>query len=213
MQGGRAAHAGQRAIDGLDAVAPSGFGARLQPRLVELHDVGTGREEIVDLLVDGLGVGEREALLVAIVLVDRLLRHRERARQRDLDRLARVRAQELDVANLDRPAALDRPGDDRHGDLVAGAPDDLTDARRVDAIERVREFVRIAFAANLAVRDDVDAGALLVADRVERRLVLRLLEALRRHAPNFVHADARRHHLREARAVDEPVGLRVAPDD
>ena len=120
-----------------------------------------------------------------VVLVDGLLRHRERARQRDLDRLVRVGAQKLDVAHLDGPAALDRSRDDRHRNLVAGAADDLADAAAVDAVERVRELVRVAFAPDLAVRDDVDAGALLVADRFERRFVLRLLEPLGRHAPHL----------------------------
>src|SRR5688572_28739147 len=113
---------------------------------------------------------EREALVVAVVQVDGLLRHREGAWQRDLDRLGRVGAQELDVADLDGPAALDRSRHDRHGNLVARATDDLADALLVYAVERVRELVGVAFPANLAVRDDIDAGALLIADRFERGL-------------------------------------------
>ena len=46
----------------------------------------------------------------------------------------------------------------------------------VDAFERGRETVGIAFAPHLAVGDDVDAGALHVADRDQRGVVLRLLE-------------------------------------
>ena len=42
----------------------------------------------------------------------------------------------------------------------------------VDTFERGGEMVRIALAALLAVADDVEAGALLVADRQQRRVVL-----------------------------------------
>jgi hypothetical protein len=147
------------------------------------------------------------------MLVDGLLGHRERSRHRDLDRLVGMCAQELDVANRHGPAALDRPRHDRHGNLGARAADDLAYAAEIDSAERIRELVRIARAPDLAVRDDVDAGALLVADGLERRLVQRLRKTLRRHAPYFTHAHTRRHHLREQRAVDKPIGLRVAPDD
>jgi hypothetical protein len=54
---------------------------------------------------------------------------------------------------------------------------------RVDALERGGESVGVAFAADLAVGDDVDAGALLVADREQRGVVLRLIEPGRLDAP------------------------------
>ncbi len=63
----------------------------------------------MDFLVDGVGERERDALLVLVVLVDGLLRHRERARQRDLDRTIGIRAQELHVAHFDGRTPLDRP--------------------------------------------------------------------------------------------------------
>jgi hypothetical protein len=85
-----------------------------------------------------------------------------------------VLPQEAHVARLDRPAALDRPVDDWHRNLHAGAADHLADALARDAVERVREFVRVAFAADFPVRDDVDARALLLADRDDGRVVLRL---------------------------------------
>src|SRR6185437_15172394 len=65
---------------------------------------------------------------------------------------------------------------------------------------------------HLAVGEDVDAGRLHVANRQERRIVLRLLEIFRRHAPDFGRPHA--WHLGAERgAVDEPVGLRIAADD
>ena len=62
----------------------------------------------------------------------------------------------------------------------------------VDAFQRGRETVGIAFAADLAVGDDVEPGALLVADREQRGIVLRLIQMLRRNAPQLLGAHARR---------------------
>jgi hypothetical protein len=67
-----------------------------------------------------------------------------------------------------------------------------------------------SLAADLAVGDDVDAGALLVADREQRGVVLRLLEPGRLDAPQLARAGTWRDDLRQAPAVDQPVGLRVA---
>ena len=81
----------------------------------------------------------------------------------------------------------------------------------VDAFERGGEAVGIALAADFAVGDDVDAGALHVADRDDGRVVLRLLQMLLRQPPHLVHARAR-HRLRQHGAIDQPVRLRIASD-
>ena len=62
----------------------------LQKRLVELHHVGTGCEQVLDLFVEGSRAVHRERGLVVIVLVKKLLRHCEWARNRDPDRLVVV---------------------------------------------------------------------------------------------------------------------------
>ena len=72
----------ERAVDRLDRVLARRLGPRLEVRLVDLDDVGAGRLEVAELLVDGLRVREREAAVVGVVVVLRLLRHRERARAR-----------------------------------------------------------------------------------------------------------------------------------
>src|SRR5882672_1815139 len=51
VQRGRAGDPRERAVDRLDAIAARVLGAGLEPRLVELHHVGTGGEEIANLLV------------------------------------------------------------------------------------------------------------------------------------------------------------------
>ena len=113
----------ERAVDRLDRVLARGLWPRLEVRLVDLHDVGTGCLEIPELRVDGLRVREREAPLVRVVVVLSLLGHREGSRNGDLDTPVRDRAQELDVADLDRSRAPDRADDARDGVLVARAVD------------------------------------------------------------------------------------------
>jgi hypothetical protein len=65
---------------------PRLVGMLLHPRLVDLHDVGAGGEQILDLGIDGGGVVQRDGFLVLVVIVLRLLAHGERARHRRLDR-------------------------------------------------------------------------------------------------------------------------------
>jgi hypothetical protein len=62
------------------------------------------------------------------------------------------------------------------GDGAAGAPHDGRRVVEIDPREGGRKAVRIALAADLAVGDDVDPGALHVADREPRRIVLRRVD-------------------------------------
>jgi hypothetical protein len=182
-------------------------------RLVDLDDVGAGLEERMDLLVDGNGEVERERPAVAVVEVLRLLGHGERPGQRDLDLPVGVLTQERDVTHLDGPPPAHRAADGRHPSLRTRAVDRGTGVVDVHAVEGGGEPVRVAFPADLAVGDDVDAGELEVADREPCGVVLGLLEMLRRDAPDLTGAGAWGQPPAEHRAVDEPVGLRVAADD
>ena len=121
-------------------------------------------------------------------------------------------AQELDVAHLDRPRAPDRADDARDRVLVAGAVERDAGVVEVDALERGREAVRVALPPHLSVRDDVHARELHVLHRDSRRVVLGLLEELLRHPPELARPHPRRQPLAEPLAVDQPRGLRVAPD-
>ena len=89
VEDGRALDSLERAVDRLDRVLARGLRPCLEVRLVDLDDVGAGCLEIVQLLVDCRRVRQREAPLVVVVVVLRLLRHRERARHGDLDRAGR----------------------------------------------------------------------------------------------------------------------------
>ena len=55
----------ERALERGEAVLARLLGARLHVGLVDLHEVGAGREEVGDLLVDGGRVGEPELRVVS----------------------------------------------------------------------------------------------------------------------------------------------------
>ena len=111
--------------------------------------------------------------------------------QRDLDRAVGIGAQEFDVADFHRPAAADAGDDAGDEGRTVAAADDLAGLLEVDALQRGREMVGVAFAPDLAVGDDVDAGALHVADGEDGRVVLRQLQQFAGEAPHLRRAHAR----------------------
>ena len=196
-----------------DPVARRLVRRRAHPRLVELHHIDAGGLEVAQLGVDRVGVVHRQLGLVLVELVLHLLRHRERAGQGDLGRAGRVLDEERRVVDLDLALAADFAGDPRDRGRAAVGADHRAQALGIDALQRQREIVRIAFAPHLAVADDVDADPFQLADREDGRVVLRLLQVRRRDAPDLVRMDARHPMLFQRAAVDQPVGLRIAADD
>ncbi len=203
----------ERAVDRLERVLARGVGPCLQVRLVDLDDVRACRLEVAQLLVDRLRVGEREVSRALVVVVLGLLRHRERPGDGDLDPPVRDRTEQLDVTHLDRTRAPDRAHDAR--DRVRVARPVERDARvlEVDAVECRGEAIRVALAPHLPVGDDVDARELHVLHGEPGRVVLCFLEVLLADPPELERAHPRRQPVAEPLAVDEPVRLRVAPDD
>src|SRR3954453_6636370 len=213
VHGGGAGVAVERGGERLAAVLARLLGARLHVGLVDLDDVGAGREQVADLGVDRGGVVERELGLALVVVVLRLLGHRERPRHGHLGPAVGVRLEELEVAELDGVPALDLPHHSRDRVRVAAAVEGGAGVVEVDAGERVGEAVGVALAALLAVGDDVEPGALLLADGEQRRVVLRLLDPPRIDAPELTGAHARREARGELLAVDQPVRLGVGADE
>jgi hypothetical protein len=120
-----------------------------------------------------------------------------------------VCAQELEIADLHGMTARDLADDARHGIGVPAAVERRPWIVDVDPVECRREPVRVALAAHLAVGDDVEPGALLIADREHRRIVLGLLEIARVDPPQLGGAHAGRKAAPQALSIDQPVGLRV----
>ena len=213
MHGGRAGNALQRPVQHRDAVRTCLLRPGLQVGLVQLDDVGSGFEQVPDLVVDRLRVAEGGRLPARVVVVLRLLGHRERARHGDLDRAVGVRPEELQVGHLDRVTAPDRPDDPRHRIGVPAAVKRGARVVDVHAFQRGREPVGVALPAHLAVGDDVKSRVLLGPDREHRRVVLGLAEKLGRHAPQLAGADPGRKPPGQLGPVDKPVRLWITSDE
>lgn len=123
-----------------------------------------------------------------------------------------VLARRNSSAQFDRILALDLADDARHRDRLAAAVDGGAGVVGVNSFERRGETVGIAFAPLLAVGDNIEAGALLIADGDERRLVLLGFELVRIDLPEVMETDAR-HHGREPHTVDQPFRLRIGTDE
>ena len=124
-----------------------------------------------------------------------------------------MRAQELDVVDLDRVLAPDRTDDARHRVGTARATERDAGVVEVDAIQGGGEAIGVALAPDLAVGEDVQAGLLLRLDRCDGGVVLCLGEKRLGNAPQLLCAHARRQALQQLLTVDQPLGLRVAADE
>src|SRR6516162_8903354 len=83
---------------------------------------------------------------------------------------------------------------------------------QVEAVKRGGEAVRITFAADLSICDDVETCRFLLADGQQRGIVLRLLKPWRRDAPEFCGTNSRRHLMPEFLAINQPLGLWIGAD-
>jgi len=173
---GRARDALERTVERREAVCARLLGPRLHVRLVDLHDVRAGREQVADLLVDGRCVVHRRELAAAAVGVDlRLLRHGEGPGTVIFTGrvVCAFRNRRSSTSTGRRRRIFPTTRGTGFGGRCGPAP---CQGCRVDALERSREAVRVALAADFAVGDDVDPGLLLRADRDDRGVVLCLGE-------------------------------------
>ena len=211
VHGGGAGDTVQRGVECGEAVLAGRLGPGLHVRLVDLDHVGAGGMQVLDLGVDRGGVRQRRRLEVGVVLVLRLLRHRERAGHGHLDHVVGVRLQELHVADADRLWPRYRASDPWHRVGMPAAIEGRPGVVDVDALERGGEVVAVGLAPHLAVGDDVEPGLLLGADGQHRGVVLRLREVLRIDPPQLQRSHPRREAAGELGPVDQPVRLGVAP--
>ncbi len=82
----------------------------------------------------------------------------------------------------------------------------------VDTLEGRGKKVRVAFTADLAVRDDVETGIFLRFDRDEGRVILGFGQVGLRHPPQLPRTHSRRKAAGETLAVNQPFRLRIAAD-
>src|SRR5438093_13374805 len=114
MNGGCTLHAFERTIYSRDSILPRPFRTRLQIRLIDLHNVGSRRKQVVDFFVDRCCVIESHFLFALVEIVLRLLRHRKWTWNRHLDHPAGIGSEELKVSYLYGMLATNPPNDARH---------------------------------------------------------------------------------------------------
>src|SRR5262249_55933696 len=140
--------------------------------LIDLYDIGTGGEKVLDLLVDGDSVVHGRFGRAGIEVVLGLLAHGERAGHRHFHLPISVALEEFQVADLDRPHAAYRPDDPRHWIGVSGPVERRSRIDDVYSLEGSREPIGIAFTPYLSIGDDIETGLLLRPDRQDCCVVL-----------------------------------------
>ncbi len=83
-----------------------------------------------------------------------------------------------DVADLHGMASADSADHARHRIRVSAAIERCAGVIDIDTLQGGRKAVRVALAAHLAIGNDVQTCALLIANREDRGVVLRLLQPL-----------------------------------
>ena len=213
VDGGRAADPVERPLERRHPVLPRLLRAGLEIGLVDLHHVRPCVEQVADLLVHGRRVRQRSARVIGIMLVLRLLGHRERPGHGHLDGPIRVAAQEAHVLDLHGVPPADRADDPRHRVGVTAPVERRPRVVDVDPGERGGEPVGVALTPHLAVGDDVQPGVLLGPDRQQRRVILGLLQIRLVDSPQLTRPDAWREPSRQLASIDQPLGLGVAADE
>ena len=149
------------------------FWPRLHIGLIDLNDIRAAREQILDLLVDRYGIIQRHRFFACVEVILRLLGHGVGPGHGRLNHTVGVLSQELDVSYLDRLLSTDLSNHARDWVRVTAAIECGAWMFHVNAFKRRGKAIGIAFPADLAVGDDVDTGALLIAYGEERRVILR----------------------------------------
>src|SRR5207302_3218189 len=95
----------------------------------------------------------------------RLLRHGERAGNRVFDLVVRIGPQELQIPDFDWMLPANLADDSRHRIRMTAAVERSPGMINVHSFEGGGKTVRITFASDLTVGDDVEARAFLIPDR------------------------------------------------
>src|SRR5262249_36404313 len=158
-----------------DLLVPAGH-----RRLVELEHVAAGGLEVAQLGIDRGGDDHRKLGPVLVGLVERAIDPGHRPGKRHLHRAVGVRLGEAEVVDGCRTAASDLASDAwHHARLMAAAIHVLLRlVDEVDTVPRPRHVEDEAFAALLAIGQEIEADLLLLAQRYDRGIVLRLAQLI-----------------------------------
>jgi hypothetical protein len=151
--------------------------------------------------IQRFGIGRRCGFFIPVIIVLGLTAHCERAGHRRFDLTIGIGPQHLQIPQFDRLLAPNRADNARHRNRPPISVDHGARVLDVDAIECRGKTIGIAFPPLFAIGDDIKPGALLIADRQNRGVVLRRFELVRRDEPEIVDAHAR-HLLGQLVAID-----------
>ena len=212
MYCGRDCYALQRAVDGLYAVGIRAVGIVAQPGFVELNDIRTGRRQVAHFDIDRRRIGHRQRLRITVVLIPRLLAEGEGAGQGNLHAPVGVALEKQEILDFHRRGSREGPDHawQRHFEVLH-APN--VGMFQIETSERRRKVIGIAFPSHLTVGNDIDAGALLISDREQSGVVLRLDEPRFGDTPDVACTHTRHDLGFEQIVIDQPGRLRIAADD
>ncbi len=168
-----------------------------------MDDVDPRGLEFPRLLIEDRRELPRQLLAALVVAVVEGVDHRHRARQRPLDRLIGLLAEELRVLDEHGLLAADGTDNGRHARVVAVADAHRLALLEIDTTEMLDERRDEVLAGLLPVADDVDAAVALLLDGDPQRILLALDQRVALQRPR------RPQGLRPR----EPGRLRQAADD
>ena len=122
---------------------------------------------------------------------------------------AGIGSEELKVSYLYGMLATNPPNDARHRVGMTAAVKRRAGILQVRTVQCRGKPVRVAFAPDLAIRDDVESRAFLIADGQNGRVILRFPEELWRNAPQLAFSRAGWETACKFFAVDKPFRLRI----
>ena len=126
--------------------------------LVELDDVHPRRLQILCLLIEDRGEFPGQLLAALVVVVIECVDHRHRSRQRPLDRLIGLPAEELRIVDEHRFLTAHGADDCGNACVVAIADSNRLTLLEIDSAEMLDERRHEVLAGLLSVADDVDAA-------------------------------------------------------
>lgn len=177
-----------------------------------MDNVGTGAEQVLELRVNSHCIVHCRRRVGLVVIVLCLLRHRERPRHSDLYLLRGVGFEKFHIAHLYRVFAANRADDTWYRIWMSGPIERFARIVDVDSLKRRCKAVRIALAPHFAVGDDVQPRFLLLANDEASRIVLCIVEKLRRDSPQLLQSNARWKATREVFTINQSFRLRIAAD-
>jgi oxamate amidohydrolase len=160
-------------VQGLEAPGGHVVHVDVEGRLIELNDVHSGRREIARLLVEGARERHGQGRPIPIMLVSQRVHDRHGAGKRELQAPIRVSAGPPHLVQMHGTAPTDRTRHRGHfGPVTVGADPDRDAPVEIDPFDVFQEPVNEVLPRLFPVRDDIDAGRLLLLEGNQHSIAL-----------------------------------------